>query len=329
MSKFDISLIWPELEITGLLGTGPFGEVYLAKNNAEASESWCALKIITMPPDGYNALVAAGKKPVINFAKYQNDLTWEMTMFKAVETPGLIKPEEMLLRRNPDDTGWVCVSRTELYTPLKDYFRKKAKIGDVVRMGQELCNILEKCSNLGLVHGDIKPENVFLDDDGKFFVGDFGIKRCLASAGTADMKDAGAYDAPEVENSGKFYAVSDIYSLGMTMAYLLNGSTMPTGKNINLIKCSNAELLKIIKKAVSYDPKDRYKNAGDMLAALERLGINITAEKKKFSAVEIACQKIKKSKTPEDFHDDIYNKEPGKIRAFLNRLKMKTNVAKK
>ena len=323
MRDFDLSIVWPDLEIMGRLGGGPFGDVYLAKAKDCEDEALNAVKIITMPPDGYNKLVAEGKRPAVNFAKYQNDLTWEMTMFKAADAPGLIKPEEMFLRRNPDDTGWVCASRMKLYIPLADYFGKKVRTADVVRMGRELCSIIESYANLGLVHGDIKPENVFVDDNGNFLIGDFGIKRCLAKAGTADLTQSSAYDAPEVETYGRYYAVSDLYSLGMTMAYLLNGCSMPTGKNINLIKCKDPELIKIIKKAVSYDPKDRYRSAGDMMAALDRLTVKSKPHMRNLTARDAALDKINRPSIVVIPDEEFPEERRGRITAFFRRIRTK------
>ena len=53
MEKFEISSIWQGWELEGLLGKGPFGNVFLAKKGSGEEPEWKAIKIITVPPAGY------------------------------------------------------------------------------------------------------------------------------------------------------------------------------------------------------------------------------------------------------------------------------------
>ena len=90
----------------------------------------------------------------------------------------------------------------ELLKPLNDYLRDRVMTeAEVIRLGVDLCTALEVCHRRSIIHRDIKPENVFINEEGIFKLGDFGVSRTLERH-TNHMSRKGTYNymAPEVFN---------------------------------------------------------------------------------------------------------------------------------
>lgn len=96
---------------------------------------------------------------------------------------------------------------------------------EVAHIGIRLAGALESAHHAGLLHRDVKPENVMMSPFGEPQLTDFGIARVLTAPETRTVNQAVsvAHAAPEVLNGGPFSYRSDIYSLGSTLFTLLWG----------------------------------------------------------------------------------------------------------
>jgi len=99
---------------------------------------------------------------------------------------------------------------------------------DVVRIAREVLDGLARVHDRGIVHRDIKPSNIFLRDDGRAVLGDFGIARSLASGdgaltATGFSPGTPAYMAPEQFASADVGPVADLYALGMVCYEAMTG----------------------------------------------------------------------------------------------------------
>jgi len=86
----------------------------------------------------------------------------------------------------------------------------------------------------GLVHRDVKPENVLISDDGEVKLVDFGLVRAVAEAGitsTSVILGTAAYLSPEQVSTGAADARSDVYAVGILAYELITGTTPFTGDN--------------------------------------------------------------------------------------------------
>ncbi|MCG2623838.1 Stk1 family PASTA domain-containing Ser/Thr kinase [Arthrobacter sp. I2-34] len=84
----------------------------------------------------------------------------------------------------------------------------------------------------GLVHRDVKPENVLMSSDGRIKIGDFGLARAAsASNSTATLIGTVAYIAPELVSNAAADARSDIYSVGIMLFEMLTGRQPFTGES--------------------------------------------------------------------------------------------------
>ena len=273
MNEPKISDVWPEWELVGFLRDGSYGKLYKIRRKTAETEELSAVEIISVPPDR-SSVEDALKRGVSDdalrtyFEKFKDDFSWEMTMVKKVSSPHLVPMEDMAVQDNEEFPGWTGYIRTGIYTPLSQYFEKNRLCQDeVVRLARELYEALSTAGGYGMVHGDINPGNIFVSGDCRFLLGGFGIRRCIQKA---QGRPGGDFDAPEVFEEGKFSPQSDIYSLGMVMAYILNGGSLPVGKNVSLLADTDPRMIELIKKTTSYEPGDRYASAVEMRTVLDR-----------------------------------------------------------
>lgn len=112
----------------------------------------------------------------------------------------------------------------ELLKPLNDYLKVDSAVqNDVIKIGTDLCNALEGFREIGIIHHEIRPENIYVDSKGNFKLGDFGV--CKGRFG--EDKVVSSYIAPELYNNGTIDISSDIYSLGILLYKLLNNNRLP------------------------------------------------------------------------------------------------------
>jgi beta-lactam-binding protein with PASTA domain/tRNA A-37 threonylcarbamoyl transferase component Bud32 len=191
-----------------------------------------------------------------------------------------------------DGTYYIVMEYVEGET-LKDLIRRRGRLSgnEAVAVGLQLLAAVEFAHRSGIVHRDIKPQNVMLDRDGTVKVMDFGIAR----AGDSGMTEAGSilgtaqYLAPEQAKGQQVDERSDLYSVGVVLYEMLTGTVPFRGdsavtvalKHVNEVPPEPAELVpgmpyalnQIVLKAMAKDPADRYQSAAgfarDLRAARE------------------------------------------------------------
>jgi eukaryotic-like serine/threonine-protein kinase len=166
---------------------------------------------------------------------------------------------------------------------LKDLIRRRGRLSgnEAVAVTLQLLAAVEFAHHSGIVHRDIKPQNVMLDRGGTVKVMDFGIAR----AGDSGMTEAGSilgtaqYLAPEQAKGHQVDERSDLYSVGVVLYEMLTGTVPFKGdsavtvalKHVNEIPREPAELVpgmpyalnQIVLKAMAKDPADRYQTAAE------------------------------------------------------------------
>ena len=106
----------------------------------------------------------------------------------------------------------------EYLTPLEDFIQgTDFLVRDVVKLGLDVLNGLQSCHNNGVIHRDIKDDNIFVSDKGEYKIGDFGVSKVLKDSSKAEsLKGTPNFLAPEVYLGKEGYTKSvDLYSLGI------------------------------------------------------------------------------------------------------------------
>jgi serine/threonine-protein kinase len=146
----------------------------------------------------------------------------------------------------------------------------------------------------GLVHRDVKPENVLISDEGDVKIVDFGLVRAVAAAGitsTSVILGTAAYLSPEQVRDGNASPRSDVYAVGIVAYELLTGQTPFTGDSAltvayqrldadvpapsTLIDGVPQQFDELVGRATARDPADRYADAQEMGAELDAIAADL------------------------------------------------------
>ena len=291
---------WPGWETVRLIGRGSFGSVYEIERDIFGVKEKAALKIISIPQndseitelysDGYDS-----ESITERFQEHLKDIVREYSLVAALKGhPNIVRCDDIRYVQHDDGIGWDIYIRMELLTPLMDVLPSVTDVGQAVRIGEDLCKALAECQKNNLIHRDIKPQNIFLSPNGDYKLGDFGIAKSVDRTTSGTKTGTYKYMAPEVYNNQPYGSAADIYSLGLTMYWLLNERRTPflplppikpriseedaararrfRGEPLPAPAHGSEELKRIVLKACAYDPKDRYHTADEMLHDLNALG---------------------------------------------------------
>jgi serine/threonine protein kinase len=172
---------------------------------------------------------------------------------------------------------------------LKDLLnRGPLEVREAIRLSLQIARALSFAHERGLVHRDVKPQNVLLNEDGQAKVTDFGIARSLDVHGvtqTGTVLGTSDYIAPEQARGQKVDPKTDIYSLGVVLYELLSGEVPFSGDNFVAVAMRHVNepvpsvldrrpdcpvrLDLAIQRAMSKDPEDRFQSMGDFVVELE------------------------------------------------------------
>ena len=137
----------------------------------------------------------------------------------------------------------------------------------IIEIMLQICMGLSVLHQNNIVHRDITPNNIMIDDYGTVKIIDFDISRMPKDKSRKDTHILGTqgYAAPEQFGFRQSTAQTDIYSVGVILNYMKTGKT-PDEK----ILSDSSILPDIIKKCTAFDPKDRYQSIEELTADLYR-----------------------------------------------------------
>ena len=296
-----IPQIWPGWQAETLIGEGGFGKVYRASHTVGGHTSHAAIKVIKIPRSQSEIaeLAAMGMDALSIRSRYEGVARTLMREIALMDTlkgaPNIVHIEDYQLLESTDGVGWNIYIRMELLEALPSRIEKTGlpSIKETARMGVDLCKALERCHQIGVIHRDVKPDNVFCSAYGEYKLGDFGLARRIEQSTNSEMTQAGTngYMAPEVQTGSYDHRV-DIYSLGMMLyRYLNNGrpafidpSVTPTRADLDRAMLQQrsgqrpplpagkgvpAALASIVHHACEPRPEDRWGSAAQFGEALQ------------------------------------------------------------
>lgn len=283
------------------LGSGAFGTVHKVIKTNAAGQYVRALKHITIPTEKqYNSVLNSmggdASKADSYFSQMLNNIVSEIRILNDLSEKGV----QHIVRYYEND---IVVANTprrydifilmEYLTPLEDCIHSQDfLVRDVVRLGLDVLYGLQSCHNNGVIHRDIKDDNIFVSENGEYKIGDFGVSKVLKDSSKAEsLKGTPNFLAPEVYLGKESYTKSvDLYSLGIVLYRLLNYSRNPflprfpeqyfsqdedaafeermSGKAPELPLLGGEAIGHVIVKAIS-NSTERFQTADEFINALE------------------------------------------------------------
>ncbi len=354
--------LWGKWTVKRIIGEGSFGAVYEVESEKFGNRSSCAVKLISFK----NAEMLQG------LSDGETLSSEELEQLKIEEARKNVREAvlmEKLQGRDhivtiydydifPGETTTDVIIRMELLTNLNNYMKQHTTDSEsdlkstVIKLGIDIGKALEDCEEEKIVHRDIKPDNIFVNKNRTFKLGDFGLSRKMnKSASFSLRKSAGTplYMAPETFGWGnKTDYQSDIYSLGIVMYQLLNDGNIPFVSDMrDFIEVDNAigrrldrekilppkyedgELWKVLQKACEFEKKDRYQEAREFRKALEKLKNEIRVEQKQEHGVEKnESVKEEKQKLDKEVKKKQDESKLEKEKIYNNDLKVEPNIEK-
>ncbi len=183
-----------------------------------------------------------------------------------------------------------CVDGPSLRQLLEKHHR--LSVGDAARIARQVADALAYAHRLGVVHRDVKPDNILLDGTGRVMVTDFGIAKATEAASGATLTTEGMvigtpqYMSPEQATGDRTDSRSDIYSLGVVLYHMLSGAPPFDGESAQSILMKQAtatptpirslradvpaELALVLDRMLAKDPGERFQAADELSRALVR-----------------------------------------------------------
>lgn len=325
MDEKRLMRAYPDWRVSSKIGQGSFGTVYEITRELFGTRETAALKVISFPQneDEIDELYSQGYDEATiknHFQNYLTEMVREYSLMSDLKGhTNIVHCEDICHLQREDGIGWDIFIKMELLTPILKALEQLCHEEEIIKLGRDICYALVLCKERGIVHRDIKPQNIFVTDTGDYKLGDFGIAK------TADRTVSGTkigtfnYMAPEVYNYQPYGSTADIYSLGLVLYWLLNEHRLPflppqpqkltmrdmegarqrrfCGETIPAPKNGSDALKAVVLKACAFQPQDRYQSAQEMLEALQVL-LGCT-EPTQTAATELA---------DETAPDDLYEK---------------------
>ncbi|HEY6561033.1 MAG TPA: serine/threonine-protein kinase [Polyangiaceae bacterium] len=227
---------------------------------------------------------------------------------------------------SPDGSAFLVMELLQGETLEDRATRKGGRIeaGEVLQLTDQLLDVLHSAHERGILHRDIKPDNLFLTTTGQLKVLDFGIARLRELAGAAGNMNTGvgtfmgtpAFMSPEQARGrwDEIDARSDLWSVGATMFTLLGGesvheaetvtdqlvlaATAPARSLATLVPELPRRLIELVDRALAYDKLGRWPDAQSMQAAV-RDALTLVAPARDLTAPRVSLSVLERERERE------------------------------
>lgn len=267
---------WGHLEILRELGKGEFGEVYQCRD--PSLDMIVALKLIRRRFESDEPDVSETLRTFLREGRFM----------ARVRHPNVITVHGAAVH---DGLAGIWMEYLRGKT-LSELVKSQGLFGarEAAVIGADLCRALAAVHGQGLIHRDVKSQNVIREEGGRIVLMDFGAGRDLVERTENVLGVAGTplYMAPETVLEGVATARSDLYSLGILLFHLTTGTFPLTGSTIDALVGAHEErravrlrdlradlptgFVRAVEKAIAHDPADRFHSAGEMEQTLESQG---------------------------------------------------------
>ena len=291
------ALPWPDWEIVRRLGGGSYGTVYEIRRERFGIEERAAMKLVSFPkdPDEVEEQRCSGYTEESLVNSYRQQMQRFLDEYKLMlELKGgvnIVRCDDFQTVPHEDGIGWDIFIKMELLTPLKKYLGREITPEQTGKLGVDLCKALSLCRKKGIIHRDIKPDNILVSDAGDYKLGDFGVAKTAERTMAGTRTGTPNFVAPEVYHNEPYGKSVDIYSLGMVLYWMLNRRVLPflplppqmpspdeiqeamlrrmRGEALPRPADGSRALQDVVLKACAYRPEDRYATPEAFRSALE------------------------------------------------------------
>ena len=235
-----------------------------------------AVKVLNVPPESENGKTLAAK------------FLAEARILAALRHPGIVRVTDF--GTLPDGRAYFVMDHIEGGSLAERLTTGEPPSPVAVRAWYaELRSALALCHRHGIVHGDIKPENVLVDGEGRLVLSDFGIARLTDRTFRAGLDLAtstlpGNFGtpytlAPECRGGEKATSAADVYSFGVLLFKCLTGLWFEgSPRLLREIDAAFPEWSPLLRKMLAHKPSDRFVSAGDLPNAVPDQDAEINAE---------------------------------------------------
>ena len=288
------------------IGAGSYGAVYEIEREIPGGKESAALKVLSIPQneseieDLFNS--GYDKTSVVKHfnAVLSNVVRDYQLMAEMKDHANIVCCNDIRYIQRDDGIGWNIYIRMEQLTPLVKTTKEPFAEQEVITLGKDISKALILCRDKNIIHRDIKPQNIFVTENGVYKLGDFGTARTVEYNSGGMRIGTYNYMAPEVFNNEEYDFTADIYSLGLVMYWLMNERRLPfqpmppsvptpvemdtamrrrlNGESLPDPVRGSRGLKQIVLKACSFHPKDRYHTAEELLAELDALKSDMFSE---------------------------------------------------
>lgn len=262
---------WAELEIIELLGSGSFGEVYRARDPRLRREVALKLRRAGRDSDSGRKHTIIREGRILARLKHPN----VATVYGAAEERGRVGVWMELIH-----------GRT-----LAEIVDDQGPMGarEAAGIGVDVCRAVAAVHREGLVHRDIKAQNVMRERGGRIVLMDFGLGAALPRpGGTSSVSLSGTplYMAPELFRGKAASVQSDIYAVGVLLFHLVTGKYPVNGRDLDDLSQKHQEnaytllrdvrpdlagaFIQVVERALAPRPQDRFLTVGELEQALDR-----------------------------------------------------------
>lgn len=284
------------------IGQGTYGSIYSIYHDENGVRLHAAMKVIKVPKSSsaIDELRIQGYTTAEMEAYFQKQVQFVINEINIMNRfrghDNIVCYEDHTVVRVPNKLEWYILIRMERLERLEDYYKRvKANCLQVMQLWYDIASALADCHNCGVIHRDIKPDNVLVSKDGYYKLVDFGISRYLGDEFATTMAGTYPYMAPEVYQHKAYDHRADIYSLGIVIYQMLNAGRIPfmapypanvsstekdqavytrlSGKPIPPIPGVPQPIMRVLLKCVAYQQQDRYANAMELIRDIRAIDL--------------------------------------------------------
>ena len=258
--------------IKSLVGSGGMSRVFLADDLVRGRE--LAIKMLRQE-------IAEDEDSVERFIRESNAVSM-------LSHPNIVSVFDVSVS---SDEKYIVLEYAEGIT-LKEYLKENGPLSpdEAIRISVQILSGLQHAHSRGIIHRDIKPQNIIIAPDGSIKLTDFGIAK-IHNSDTISKPDKAIgsvhYISPEQASGTPVNAPSDLYSVGVILYEMITNRLPFDAENAVAVACMQIStppvhpssiipsiprgLEQIILKAMNKRPADRFENAAQMLTCLQRL----------------------------------------------------------